>query len=332
MIVRHRPGSRCTVRRMPGLLRIQLPGFGGGRVGIALYLLVALLLGAPWRRRADAILAVQLPWPAAVAGLAGRLYRVPFMVFSTLTGELSDVDDLQVGRFSALRRALLGGAAWLVVQTPAGAQDAAGLLPRVAITVVPNPVRRSWAPLRAPARASFAGRLTEEKEVTTLLESWRTVADARPEARLVIAGDGDGGARSREAEVRAVIDDDPRLSATVSLLGWVGEIRAVLTSCDLFVFPSRIEGMSNALLEAMACGRVIVASDIAPNRAVVGDSYPYLFPVGDAAALAAVIQRAMVDDEARRIALAQLDARLDDFSPQRVGAMLEDLIGSVDRL
>jgi glycosyltransferase involved in cell wall biosynthesis len=330
MVVRQTYASRFRVRRRTGLLCFEVPGFGGGRLGVALYLLVGVLVAIPWARRARAAFGVQLAWPATAAALAGWLCRVPFIAFSTGSGELSDVCDLRLGRSSPIRVRLIEKAAWLVAQTQAGAREAAGFLPSSAITVVPNPVKRSWAPLHGTPTVAFAGRLAPEKEVETLLEAWRIIVLRRPEARLLIAGDSDGDSDSRStaARVRSVVEKDPSLRSTVTLLGWVDQILAVVTSCDLFVFPSRTEGMSNALLEAMACGRVVVASDIAANRAVVGDAYPFLFPVGDVDSLASAIRGAMTDGRMRQVALRQLEDRLDAFSPQRVGALVEDLIES----
>jgi len=325
MVVRESEASRFEMRRGPNLVCLSVPGFGSGRSAVALYLLVSVLVGVRWARPARCALAIQLPWPAAAAALVGRLYGIPFMLFSTLSGELSDVDDIRIGRSSAVRLRLLRRAAWLVAQTDAGAQEAARALPTVPTAVVPNPVNGFWTELLGTPTASFVGRLSEQKDIPTLLEAWCSVVEHRPDARLVIAGDG-GTSRSVEAEIRSAVNDDARLRSTVTMLGWVDDVQRVLRSCDLFIFPSRSEGMSNALLEAMATGRVIVASDIAANRAVVGDSYPFLFPVGHPSALAIVVQQAMADEDLRGGARRQLRARLDQFAPHRVAASIEALI------
>ncbi len=166
MVVRQTYATRFRVRRRPSLFCLEVPGFGGGRPGVALYLL-GMLVTAPWARRAFVVLGVRLPWPATAAALAGWVFRLAFIVFSTGSGELSDVEDLRLRRSSALRIRLTRRAAWLVTQTDAGAREAAGLVAPHTITVVPNPVTRAWAPLpgdeemRRTALAQIDARLDD---------------------------------------------------------------------------------------------------------------------------------------------------------------------------
>ena len=95
-----------------------------------------------------------------------------------------------------------------------------------------------------------------------------------------------------------------------------------------------MEGMSNALLEACAHGRVVVASDIPPNRAVLGDDYPLLVPPGDARLLQGALAQAFDDEELRAEALRQISARLEQFSVDAVldrhEAVIRAALDSVD--
>ncbi len=83
--------------------------------------------------------------------------------------------------------------------------------------------------------------------------------------RLLIAGDGPDRARL-EREIAA--SGNP---AAVRLLGWREDVPELLAAADAFVFPSRTEGMPNAVLEALAAGMPVVASDIPALRELCGD-------------------------------------------------------------
>jgi glycosyltransferase involved in cell wall biosynthesis len=82
------------------------------------------------------------------------------------------------------------------------------------------------------------------------------------------------------------------LAGRVRLLGWRREVAELIAGADLFVLSSRWEGMPNVVLEAMACGRPVVATDI-PGTAelVVPDVTGLLVPRDDPGALAAAIER-----------------------------------------
>jgi glycosyltransferase involved in cell wall biosynthesis len=107
----------------------------------------------------------------------------------------------------------------------------------------------------------YVGRLAQEKGVDRILELWTALA--RVGAVLVIVGDGPQR------------DSLERQAATLGLLGSVRflgrqtDVRPFYEMADLFVLPSRTEGVSNALLEAMAAGLPVVASDVGGNRDIV---------------------------------------------------------------
>ena len=101
-----------------------------------------------------------------------------------------------------------------------------------------------------------------------------------------------GAALDAEAEARARTEasECPRWT-------WVGdrpreEAKRRLTSSRLFVLTSRLEGAANAISEAIACGTPVLSTAIDGSVGVLGEDHPGLFPVGDAAALAALLLRA----------------------------------------
>ncbi len=128
----------------------------------------------------------------------------------------------------------------------------------------------------------FGGRLDAQKDLRTLVDAWREVAEAFPDARLVLAGEGPerAGLTARR--------DALGLAQRVELPGFVADYPDRLGACAVFVLPSRFEGMSNALLEAMADARACVASELPENRHTLGDAGRFFAP-GDTRALAAVL-------------------------------------------
>ncbi len=140
-----------------------------------------------------------------------------------------------------------------------------------------------------------AGRLTAVKGQDTLI---RAVAELRrrgEEVSLLILGEGE---LRRDLEALAA-----RLGAEASVffLGWRPDVAQVLAACDVFCLPSRNEGMGRVLVEAMALGKPIVASDIGGIRDLVSSGENgLLVPPGDVAAWAAALVRLHRDPEERR--------------------------------
>jgi glycosyltransferase involved in cell wall biosynthesis len=134
----------------------------------------------------------------------------------------------------------------------------------------------------------FVGRLAPEKGLTFLIRGWTSVRKAFPEARLILVGEGPERP-VLEAEAGAL---DLRVgpNQAIEFRGAVADVTAALRNADLFVLPSLEEGMSIALLEAMALGIPLVASSIPGNRRLVSDfKHGRLAPAEDPQALARVI-------------------------------------------
>ncbi|MGW7077383.1 glycosyltransferase [Streptomyces sp. NPDC054866] len=95
------------------------------------------------------------------------------------------------------------------------------------------------------------GRLCRQKGQDVLLRAWASVAERMPLARLVLVGDGPGAAGLRE-----------QAPASVRFVGDVEDATPWYRAADLVVLPSRWEGMALVPLEAMACARPVVVSDV----------------------------------------------------------------------
>ena len=122
--------------------------------------------------------------------------------------------------------------------------------------------RNGWK--EQPTAVSI-GRLAPEKGHADLLAAWPAVRNRFPGARLVVVGGGPERPHLEELIERHQLGD------SVSLAGPQGHVEPYLRAADLFVLPSREEGMSLALLEAMALGMPVVATDIPGNRNLLTD-------------------------------------------------------------
>jgi phosphatidylinositol alpha-mannosyltransferase len=166
----------------------------------------------------------------------------------------------------------------------------------------------------------FVGRLDPRKGLPVLLDAFPAVRRAVPEARLVVVGD---------SYLRGVLERrlGARDRAHVLFAGSVpaAELPRWYASAHLVVSPAlRNESFGIVLLEAMAAGRPVVASDIPGYRSVIEtDDDGALVAPGDTAALARTIA-GLLRDPARRLALAARGrARAESFGWDRVAARLE---------
>lgn len=253
---------------------------------------------------------------AAVAKRLTRGTRVYVRASNTLSEACGEGRMRVVPRLS---RWLLPGVDGIIAPSQGVADDMARVLgvPRPRITVVPNPVAAT--DIRARAGEPWdhpwltdgegpvllaVGRLTRQKGFDTLLSALAAVRDQVP-ARLIILGEGE--CRPRLEALR----DGLGLADAVNLAGFVANPYPAMARAALFVLPSRWEGFPNALLEAMALGTPVVATDCpsGPREILEGGRYGALVPVGDSEALARAILGTLADPlppEVTRAAVAGL--------------------------
>jgi len=121
----------------------------------------------------------------------------------------------------------------------------------------------------------YVGRLSEIKGLDYLIESFRSIHDNFPDSSLEMIGDG-----PVKKELKKKIKD-LGINDCVDVRGYVEyeELPDHYRSADIFVLPSLSEGLSNVLLEAMACGLPIVATDVGGNgELILNGKGGYLVP------------------------------------------------------
>jgi glycosyltransferase involved in cell wall biosynthesis/peptidoglycan/xylan/chitin deacetylase (PgdA/CDA1 family) len=116
----------------------------------------------------------------------------------------------------------------------------------------------------------FVGRLEKVKNLDGLISIWGEIVRMCPSVKLVIVGDG-----TERLSLGALIREKG-LEASIKLEGLHQDMLPYYQAADLFILPSHREGISNALLEAMACGVVPVATRVGGNREILDDFSPDL--------------------------------------------------------
>jgi glycosyltransferase involved in cell wall biosynthesis len=200
--------------------------------------------------------------------------------------------------------------------------------PKDRILVLPNAVDTERFAARAAAReagkpfvAVYVGRLVPEKDLATLIAGWAQAFAGRDDVRLQLVG---GGPLEKELRAQA---ERLGVGKSVEFLGHRDDIEAVLAGSHVGLLPSRIEGLSNTLLEFMACGLPAIASRVSGSEDFVKPGRNgWLHDVGDVAAVAAALREAEAMPGAK---LAELgaNARTDVVAaaalPRVVGRLME---------
>lgn len=232
--------------------------------------------------------------------------------------------DLAAGDTDA--RHSLECASHLVVLQPEGLRPldtAAQRKARVVLQSAPA-LRRAdkspWAQLIA------VGHLRVEKDPATLMQAMHALPGALP---ISVVHVGHGLDETLADQARRTMADCPRYR-------WVGglppgETRERIARAHALVHPSRMEGGANVVIEALRSGVPVLASRIDGNVGLLGDDYDGYFPVGDAGALAALMQRFVTDPPFAARLAAQCAAREPRFSPDAEAAAVNTLLADMLR-
>ncbi|WP_374692417.1 glycosyltransferase family 4 protein [Accumulibacter sp.] len=198
--------------------------------------------------------------------------------------------------------------------------------PQARVCVIGNPVTVPVQPSAClPGRILFLGRLRQEKGVLDLLQALAKLREAHPDFVVTCAGDGDLAAIHRYAQ-------DLGIAERVHLPGWVdgAEKEKLLSEASLFVLPSYFEGLPVGVLEAMAYGMPVIATDVGGVRDAIGEDAGVLITPGDIAALAQAIE-AVLDNPTlnKKMGLAGRGRVEELFATERVMNRIGDLYATL---
>jgi len=278
------------------------------------------------------------------ARLGGKLGGAPVVVVGE-GGAVTTMDSRKARTNARVERLLapLADAAVANSEAVAAALRRAGAPGRELVVIhngvaIPPPLA---AHRRAELRASIGaadgdrvvgmvGRLDADfKDHETLLRAAARLRDEHPRLRVALVGDG--AARSRLEALAAELG----LHDRVTFAGYRADARELLGAFELSVLLSYSEGFSNVVLESMAWGLPLVATDIPPNREATGDT-AVLVPVGDVEGTAGAVSHLLGDAEAARTLGARArDRAAARFSPeaqaQATAALYERLLAAKRR-
>ncbi len=269
-------------------------------------------------------------WYGQAAVLFGKILRKKVIVKMTMLGDDDPLSIREKQLFGGLGLRILGMAD-RIVSTSRELTDSykrSGLNPERLVEIpngvdaehfspVPNEekqkIRQHLGLPESEAIVTFAGRICYRKGIDILVKAWGEVNREIPQARLLLIGPNNDNIEN--AYVRSIHRqiEELKLTDNVIFTGRVNNLNLYLQTSDVFAFPSRREGMPNAILEAMACGLPCVAMSTSCVSGIITDGKNGLvFEAEDSQKLAQHLLRLLKDpghtrrlgEEARKTALA----------------------------
>jgi glycosyltransferase involved in cell wall biosynthesis len=277
------------------------------------------------RHRADVVVAL-MKKDVRLTAVAARAMGIPVVVRHAndqplprgARGRLLYGAAMHVTNADATRRTILASAPWLAPERVEVIHN--GIDPAPFETAAP-------VPLEVPegaVRIGYVGSFEPRKGLRVLAAAWPRVAEAVPDAHLLLAGKG-----SEEPALREMLAGAPR----VHWLGYRSDVPEVMAALDVLVLPSFVEGAPNVVQEAMAARRAVVATAVSGTPELVRDrDEALLVPAGDADALAAAMTELARDAALRERLAAAAHARVRaEFTLERMLDRYEHLLQRVAR-
>jgi glycosyltransferase involved in cell wall biosynthesis len=293
VITRRLPGF-ASAEKMNGYYVLRPATWGPGKLKT-----VTFILGALWHlwrlRRSYKILHAHLLFgPAFAAAIAGRILRKRVIVKLGSSGPHGEIQVTRRkfrGRISlALLRRWVD--AIIVLDNEMQVEAVSAGFPANRVYTMFNGIETSaFAPAlsREDAKAAlgisdkilvlYIGRLVSQKSLTTLLRAMKLAVQSCPNLHLMLVGDG-----SEQESLQALIVS-LNIGEFVTFAGKQTNVKPFLNAADIFALPSEKEGMSNALLEAMATGLSCLATPVGASSQMLNyGRCGLLLPVADVSA------------------------------------------------
>lgn len=221
-------------------------------------------------RTYDLIHVHQVLFPAFVSVFIGKKFlRKNVIVKNSVSGLISDIKQLKKFPLGSLQLKYLIKKIDCIVTVSADAENEFKSIgyPESRIMYIPNGVS---VPLKGKnnydrvVQVLTVGRLDNQKGIDVLLKAWASVVDVEKGLKLLVLGSG-----PQKAELKK-LTASLGVSHSVEFKGLVHNTEDYFSSADIFVLPSRAEGLSNALLEAMSYGTPCVATKVGGTTEVFG--------------------------------------------------------------
>ncbi len=269
--------SHPTYERIGGVEVVRVGWPVGSFIGSFSYLFHGLYW--IWRQnpKPDIFHAHMLAVPAVLACLARQLFGVKVIVKIACSGSLGDIASAKrdaVGRakLAYVRRV---ASTFISLSKEVQTELVSEGIPLEKIASIPNGVdtEEFHALIDASEKVSvqqslglsparwimFSGRLTAQKKPIPILRAFSAIAEEFPDARLIYIGEGD-----QAPQLKKAISESPYQNRVV-VKSVASDVQRYYEASDIFLLPSEAEGMSNSLLEAMACGLVCVTTPVGAN-------------------------------------------------------------------
>lgn len=314
----------------------RIPQRGPGKLKMVTFTLGAM--HALFRhRRSYGVLHAHLAFaPAVAAAIMGRLLGKRVIVKFGNSGPFGDVQVSQGSVRGRLKLALLRR--WVDVNIALDAEMEAELLaagfPRQRVRRMVNgidttafqvqhdkPAAKAALGLTDKTVLLFVGRLVPQKALPSLFAALQQALVRYPQLHLVLLGQGEDRAALEQLASGLGLD------AHITFAGNVDNVRQHLDAADIFVLPSVAEGISNALLEAMATGLPCIATTVGGTPEVLDNGRcGILLPPNQPAQLAdAIVELATNPDKAARLGAAARDRIMSQYAFTVVGDLYRTL-------
>lgn len=235
--------------------------------------------------------------------LAGVKTRVVVSERNTLSCAVRNATDLRMRLRPLLIRRFYRRADGIIAVSAGVADDLSRVtgIPRHLIQVIYNPIitpelrvmsqvplEHPWFNPGEPPVILAAGRLTAQKDFTTLIKAFALIQEVR-KARLLILGEGD-----ERTAIEALVKQ-LGLKQDVSLPGFAVNPYPYMVRARVFVLSSKWEGLPGVLIEALFCGALAISTDCpsGPREILRDGQYGQLVPVGDSVSMARAIENGL---------------------------------------